>query len=243
MKAQSLRSCLGTITLTCCLGGGIVMSPSNLRGETGEDKTSSPEEVAEEAKPASQPSSAERPPGGDGSMFFQVFVSRNDQNGDGLIEKSGFRGSSDRFDQMDKNQNGKLDRPEMDELHRSRVADPLSMRQRIEQGLTRRPPMDPSVKNAQGTNEDDKAAPADGEPTALTPMGTRITAKQAFARLDANADGKVTPTEFQRSPGMSDPAKAEEVVAKVDQNGDGSLSFDEFGQVFAKRNGQKASGE
>ena len=42
-------------------------------------------------------------------MFYRVFVSRNDMNADGVIDKSEFRGSGDRFDQMDENKNGKID--------------------------------------------------------------------------------------------------------------------------------------
>ncbi len=113
----------------------------------------------------------ERPPGGDGSMFFKVFVSRNDRNNDGVIDKSEFRGGGDRFDQMDKNKNGKLDRSEIDELHRSRMADPLSMRQRIARGETRRPPVDfPAAPESLPKAGDDIGA--DDEPSALTPMGT-----------------------------------------------------------------------
>jgi len=180
----------------------------------------------------------ERPPGGDGSMFFKVFVSRNDRNNDGVIDKSEFRGGGDRFDQMDKNKNGKLDRAEIDELHRSRMADPLSMRQRIARGETRRPPVDfPAGSDSLPKAGDDVGA--DDEPSALTPMGTRITAKQAYARLDLDKNGEVNAQEFQRSPGMADPEKAKQIVAKVDSDGNGSLSFDEFNTVFAKRHAKQ----
>jgi hypothetical protein len=176
----------------------------------------------------------ERPPGGDGSMFFKVFVSRNDKNGDGIIQKSEFRGGGVRFDQMDKNKNEKLDRAEIDELHRTRMADPLSMRQRIARGETRQPPIDPPTEPKGETNGGD-----DGEPSALTPLGTRITAKQAYARLDVDKNGKVTASEFQKSPGMAEPEKAKQTVAKLDRDGDGSLSFSEFNTVFAKRHAKQ----
>lgn len=176
----------------------------------------------------------ERPRGGNGSMFFKVFVSRNDKNGDGVVEKSEFRGGGDRFDTMDKNKNGKLDRAEMDELRRKRMADPLSMRQRIERGETRRPPVDLPVEPGQGPKAGGDAGEKK-EPTALTPLGTRITARQAFARLDVDKDKKVTAREFQRSPGMSDEKRAKQIVKRVDRNGDGSLSFEEFNEVFTKR--------
>jgi hypothetical protein len=170
-------------------------------------------------------------------MFFKVFTSRNDKNGDGVIEKSEFRGAGARFDQMDKNKNGKLDRAEIDELHRSRMADPLSMRQRIARGETRRPPVDLPTGPDREPKADD--VPGDDEPSALTPLGTRITARQAYARLDVDKNGKVTAPEFQRSPGMAGPGKARQAVAKMDRDGDGSLSFSEFNAVFTKRHGKQ----
>lgn len=175
-----------------------------------------------------------RPPGGDGSMFFRVFVSRNDKNGDGVIQKNEFRGSAARFDQMDKNDNGVLDRAEIDELHRIRMADPLSMRQRIARGETRRPPVDLPADPKAAKDMDDGV-----QPFALTPLGTRITAEQAYARLDVDRNGRVTASEFSRSPGMGDLQKAAQTVAKVDCDGDGSLSFSEFNAVFAKRHGKQ----
>ncbi len=201
------------------------------------DKLMATTPEAKGAKDAKGAKNADRrPPGGDGSMFYRVFVSRNDRNADGVVEKDEFRGSGDRFDQMDKNDNGKLDRAEIAELHRSRMADPLSMRQRIERGETRRPPIDLRPVPADGGDGGDPSPGENGdEPTALTPLGTRITAKQAFARLDVDANGKVTVAEFRRSPGMADLKKSQEVVAKVDQDGDGELSFGEFNRVFATR--------
>lgn len=52
--------------------------------------------------------------------------------------------------------------------------------------------------------------------------------------------GKVTATEFQKSPGMADPEKARQTVAKIDRDGDGTLSFREFNTVFAKRHAKQA---
>ncbi|MFT5468264.1 MAG: Ca2+-binding EF-hand superfamily protein [Verrucomicrobiales bacterium] len=204
----------------------------------------SEEESTEPDKPA-PPTADQRPPGGNGDMFYQVFVSRSDQNGDGVIEKSEFRGGAARFDQMDENQNGKLDRAEIDKLHRSRMADPLSMRQRVAKGETRRPraglpqAVAEAAPGAGGAEPESDSA----EPTALTPLGTRITAKDAFARLDVDKDGRVTPTEFRRSPGMSGAIKAQEVVTKIDQDEDGVLSFTEFNTVFAKRHSEKSADE
>jgi Ca2+-binding EF-hand superfamily protein len=200
---------------------------------TGGEKVSNPVKKKEQ-NPSGKEVKDERPRGGDGSMFFKVFVSRSDQNGDGMIEKSEFRGGGDRFDKMDKNKNGKLDRDEIDELHRTRMADPLSMRQRIAQGETRRPPFKIPAKT-----KSDQLGPT--EPTALTPIGTRITAKGAFTRLDVDKDGNVTSAEFQRSPGMGDAKKAQEIVTKIDQNGDGVLSFSEFNRIFTERHSGKTA--
>ena len=65
---------------------------------------------------------------------------RSDRNGDGVIDKSEFRGSDDRFDQMDKNSNGKLEASELTDLHNRRMRDPKSMHERLKSGDTRRPP-------------------------------------------------------------------------------------------------------
>ena len=82
-----------------------------------------------------------RPDGrGNGSRFAQVFILRNDRNGDGAVDKSEFRGAAWRFDQMDKNRNGQIDPEELEELHTSRMNDPKSMRERLRDGDVRKPP-------------------------------------------------------------------------------------------------------
>lgn len=58
------------------------------------------------------------------------------------------------------------------------------------------------------------------------------------SRNDKN--GKVTATEFQKSPGMADPEKARQTVTKIDRDGDGTLSFREFNTVFVKRHAKQA---
>lgn len=146
---------------------------------------------------------------------------------------------------MDKNHNGKLDREEIAALHKSRMADPLSMKQHLESGQTRQPPAGvrppglgggtPPGKPAEGTKPATDAATAAGEPFAVAPNGRNITGKQAFEQLDVNTDGRITAEEFRRSPGMSDEAKAKATVAKVDKNGDGVLSMEEFLTVFNQR--------
>lgn len=74
------------------------------------------------------------------TRFAQVFIMRSDKNGDGRLEKSEFRGSASRFDQMYKNANGFPEPGELKELHARRMADPKSMRERLESGDVRQPP-------------------------------------------------------------------------------------------------------
>jgi len=93
--------------------------------------------------PKVDPSKAAAGPDGRGnrSRFVMVFMMQNDRNGDGVVDKSEFRGSGARFDQMDKNGNGKLEPDELDDLHNSRMNDPKSMRERLDSGdLPRLPP-------------------------------------------------------------------------------------------------------
>lgn len=53
--------------------------------------------------------------------------------------------------------------------------------------------------------------------------------EEAFKKLDANSDGKVSAEEFEAGPaGKKDPAKAKEAFAKKDKDGDKALSLDEF---------------
>ena len=74
------------------------------------------------------------------TRFAQVFIMRIDKNGDGKLDKTEFSGGASRFDQMDKNANGFLEPEELEELHERRMADPKSMRERLESGDVRRPP-------------------------------------------------------------------------------------------------------
>ena len=69
-----------------------------------------------------------------------VFIMRNDKNGDGKVDKTEFRGSAQRFDQMDKNKNGHIDPEELADLHARRMADPKSMQERLRDGGAPVPP-------------------------------------------------------------------------------------------------------
>ena len=62
-----------------------------------------------------------------------------------------------------------------------------------------------------------------------------LTADFVFKRLDVDDDKLVTVTEFMRSPGMQDLAKAREVVGRLDKSGDGKLSWEELETAYKAR--------
>ena len=62
-----------------------------------------------------------------------------------------------------------------------------------------------------------------------------LTAEFVVKRLDVDEDKFVTVTEFTRSPGMQDLAKAREAVGRLDKNGDGKLSWEEFETAYKIR--------
>ena len=62
-----------------------------------------------------------------------------------------------------------------------------------------------------------------------------LTAEFVFKRLDVDEDKLVTVTEFTRSPGMQELAKAREVVLRLDKNGDEKLSWQELQTAYQAR--------
>ena len=62
-----------------------------------------------------------------------------------------------------------------------------------------------------------------------------LNAEFVFNRLDVNKDKLVTVTEFRRSPGMDDEAKAREVVGRLDKTDDGKLSWEELKTAYEAR--------
>jgi Ca2+-binding EF-hand superfamily protein len=99
--------------------------------------------------PATRSANAEKvgPDGrGDGNRFANVFILRSDQNGDGRISKDEFRGPDFGFHRLDKNGNGFIETDELGELHRRRLADPKSMRERLQSGDVPKPLQDKETK-------------------------------------------------------------------------------------------------
>jgi len=62
-----------------------------------------------------------------------------------------------------------------------------------------------------------------------------LTAELVFKRLDVDEDKFITVTEFMRSPGMQDNAKASEAVGRLDKSGDGKLSWKELETGYKAR--------
>jgi len=62
-----------------------------------------------------------------------------------------------------------------------------------------------------------------------------LTAEFVFNRLDVNQDRLVTVTEFRRSPGMDNEAKAGEAMGRIDQDGNGTLTWMEFETAYKAR--------
>lgn len=138
-----------------------------------------------------------RPDGrGDGTRFARVFIMRSDKDGDGRISKSEFRGGGPAFDRMDKNKNGFIESDELGELHQRRLADPMTMRQRIESGDIRQPPQGKRPR-----------LPADNP---LSPMKLLAGYKQERLKSDDTDHGRIfkkggADFEYDIGPGAFDP--------------------------------------
>ena len=94
----------------------------------------------EKPDPAANPAKMLPDGRGDGERFARVFIMQSDKDGDGRISRPEFRGSDSGFERMDKNKNGFIESDELGELHQTRLADPKTMRERIQSGDIRQPP-------------------------------------------------------------------------------------------------------
>jgi len=92
---------------------------------------------------------------GNGNRFAQVFMMRNDKNGDGKVDRSEFRGADMGFNRLDENGNGFIEANELGKLHQSRMNDPKSMRERLQSGDVRKPPQGRRPRD--GVNSPDDA--------------------------------------------------------------------------------------
>ena len=188
---------------------------------------------------------------GNRTRFAMVFMMRNDKNGDGAVDKSEFRGSDARFDQMDENANGKLEPDELADLHASRMNDPKSMRERLASGdLPRRPPSKRprgvgEPKGASKPQAEGRKCPADkvvidGQDVAniLTMLGAKREVGASdeqlrsyanhFDRSDTNRDGKHTRAEYVHEGGYMTPQARAGIFAATDNNADGIMTRVEY---------------
>ncbi len=185
------------------------------------------------------------------SRFAMVFMMQNDKNGDGAVDKSEFRGSDARFDQMDKNANGKLESVELADLHASRMNDPKSMGERLASGdLPRRPPSkSPSgIGGPRGKSKpqaEGRKCPADkvvigGQDVAtiLAMLGAKRDVGASdeqlrsyanhFDRTDPNHDGQHTRVEYVERGGYMTPQARAGIFRAADNNADGVVTRTEY---------------
>ncbi len=188
---------------------------------------------------------------GNRTRFAMVFMMRNDKNGDGAVDKSEFRGSDARFDQMDQNANGKLEPDELADLHASRMNDPKSMGERLASGdLPRRPPSkSPSgIGGPRGKSKpqaEGRKCPADkvvigGQDVAtiLAMLGAKRDVGASdeqlrsyanhFDRTDPNHDGQHTRVEYVERGGYMTPQARAGIFRAADNNADGVVTRTEY---------------
>ena len=180
-------------------------------------------------------------------------VGRIDGNGDGAVDKSEFRGSDDRFDQMDKNANGKLEADELADLHATRMNDPKSMRERLASGdLPHRapgkrpggtdgpkgPPQGPGKAQPRKCPADRVAIGGHGIANILTMLGARRELGASddqlrayashFDRSDPNKDGKHTRAEYVDGGTYMTPRARAGIFGATDNNADGIATRVEY---------------
>ena len=68
----------------------------------------------------------------------------------------------------------------------------------------------------------------------------KMSAEDAFKKMDTNSDGSISKDEFMASPrAKADPTKAEERFKSLDKNSDGKLSLEEFKAGGPGKGGKK----
>jgi len=150
------------------------------------------------------------------------------------------------FDRLDTDQDGKVTLDEAPEQGKMLVEFLLSQSGKKRSGhldraefmrLTSRP----AHRHTEQNQNDKAVAAAIGAgdvrpaPKNCPACAMGLTAEFVFKRLDVNEDKLITVTEFMRSPGMQDMAKAREAVGRLDKSGDGKLSWKELETAYKAR--------
>ena len=75
---------------------------------------------------------------------------------------------------------------------------------------------------------------ASSSTTSSTSMSRDAALKDLFSQIDADGDGKITKSEFEKALGAggTNTAQADDVFSKLDKNSDGSVSLDEMSKAL-----------
>jgi EF hand domain-containing protein len=86
-----------------------------------------------------------------------------------------------------------------------------------------------AVQGASSTSSSGSSSSA--SPTTVSPQDAL---KDLFSRIDADGDGKITKSEFEKALGAggTNVAQADDVFSKLDSNGDGSVGLDEMSKAL-----------
>jgi hypothetical protein len=88
---------------------------------------------------------------------------------------------------------------------------------------------------AQGQSSASSTSPSGSSSSASpTTMSPQDALKDLFSQIDADGDGKITKSEFEKALGAggTNVAQADDVFSKLDSNGEGSVSLDEMSKAL-----------
>jgi collagen type III alpha len=186
-----------------------------------------PDELAEGIRGPGRPGDGRFPPGAPGApgegpgRFIEGMIQRTDKNGDGKLSKDEVPELlRNRFDEMDGNSDGFLDKEEL-----AKNGERLRERMREQGG---RPPGFPG-------RPDGAAAGAPGRPGSDANLGAnRERVANMLREHDKDADGRISAKEFGED--RADQFK------RIDANGDGYVTPDELARSLAPRDGDQPAG-